>query len=123
METPSFTAESAIAHTSVFIECARQRGLVIQAGLDILSSNVETALAQLATNRDAALAAIQSDVAASVNEVDITAIFTAGVDEVHAAAAIKRAGLETELVAADAALGEAIEVAAALAQVRHCKLP
>lgn len=106
------------AKCSPIIECARLRVLAAQAGLDALATNEEAALVQLETNRDAALSVLHAGVLADVEPAEVLAIHAAGVDAVHAAAASKRSALETELVAADAALSEVIDAVASLSEVR-----
>lgn len=108
-------AELAMLRNSTSVECARRKVLAVQGRLDVLAANLEAALLQLEANRGTAL---QANVASSVDPGAMQAIFASGIDAVHAASALKRAGLETELVAADAALSEAIDTTAALEEVR-----
>lgn len=119
--TAALRAELARAQVSPLIESARRKTLSVQAELDALSSYVESALLQLDYNRDAALAVPRSGVIASDGDGDgaaaVRAIFASGIDSLHATAATKRAKLESELVDADAVLGEVIEVATALTEV------
>lgn len=75
--------------------------------------------AAMVANLGAAMVALQTGVAAGVDATEVEAVFTTGVHEVNSDAAVKRAGLETELVAADAALSEAIDATVALAEVRQ----
>lgn len=97
---------------------SRRKVLVIQAQLDALAVNEEVSLGQLGANRDAALEAIEGTAVPGVDEEAILAVCRVGVDTVHTAASVKRTGLETELVTADAALGEAIDATVAIAEVR-----
>lgn len=90
------------------IECARRRVVATQTGLDTLATNEAVALLQLEYNREATLAARVTEVQAG---------FALCVDIVRADAAAKRAALETELVAIDAALCEMIDAAASHAKV------
>lgn len=110
-------AAQTVALASSLVEGARRRALALQAGLDALALNLETARGQLDANRDAALAYLEAGAVTGADAVEIRAAFASGVDAVLAAAAVKRSGLESELVAADAALGTAIEAASALAEV------
>lgn len=103
----------AAAKESPIVECARRKALAIQAGLDELAANVEGAMAQLDDNRITALAVLQKGATARVEPAEVLAIIATGVETVLAAAATKRAGLEKELVVADAALSEAIDAVAA----------
>lgn len=66
-------------------------------------------------NRDAALEILPTVV--GVDAAAISSVCTRGIEAVLAAAATKRAGLEAELVTADGALGEAIDVKFALAEL------
>lgn len=113
---------SGLGQASELVMGARRRAVGIQVELDALASNETAALAQLEANRDAALLAIEVNVLADVDSTAITAQFVSGVDGVHAAAASKRAGLETELVAADAALSVAIDAAVDLSKVRQTRV-
>lgn len=111
---------SADAATAVapLVECARRKVLAIQAHLDTLALNEELSIEQLGANRDSALAALQGAVVAGVDAEAVLAVFRSGIDAVLAAATAKRTGLETELVAADAALVEALDATTALAEVQ-----
>lgn len=96
---------------------ARRCALAIQGGLDTLAANGEAALVRLEDNSVVALAALQEG--ATPNAGDVHAAIASGVDAVHMAAASKRAGLETELVAVDVALVQASEAVGVLAEVRY----
>lgn len=111
------TKSRGAAQLPPLVEFARHGATTLQARLDALAVNVEAALAQLETNA-ALAAAVKSGALGGVYLAEVQAAYSTGVDTVHAAAAVKRAGLEAELVAADAALGEAIDATAALAEVR-----
>lgn len=115
-ETATHAASAVELATSPLVERARSCVVSVQAGLDELASNTEASLVQLEANRDAALAAL--DMIGEVDPAAIQAVFSSGVDAVQAASAAKRTALETELVAADAALGEAVAATASLAEVR-----
>lgn len=115
-------AMQAATQESPLVESSRRRVIAVQVGLEMLVANEVAALVQLEVNRDAALAALVAGavagVEASVEAGAIGSVFASGVDAVHAAATGKRIGLETELVAADAALGGAIDATAAIMEVR-----
>lgn len=100
------------------VECARRRALAPQVGLDELTANVEASLEQLDATREGLLAALQVGIVTCIDAAEVHAAFASGVEALHTAAATKRTGLEVELVAADAALVEAIDAGAALAEVR-----
>lgn len=102
---------------STVVECARHRVIAAQTGLDALSGNLEAALVQLQANRDSATTAIHKGVFSGVDEADVLTVFAAGIAAVHTAAADKRTRLESELVVADAALSDAIDARAAVAEV------
>lgn len=102
---------------SIVIDSARRKICAIQAVLDALPASIEMALMQLDANRDSALTALQT--LAGFDPAEVQAVISSGVDAVHAAAASKRSGLESELVAADEALSEAIDARAALAEVGY----
>lgn len=115
-ESFSSTSQDA-APTNPLVDCARRRVLAIQVELDTLATNAEVAFLQLEANRDAALAALESGAVAGVDAHAVLAAFSSGVDAAQASSTSKRVGLEAELVAADAALGVAMDAAAALSEV------
>lgn len=116
-------ADQSLLEGSPLVESCRRKVLAIQAGLDALTANAEAALIQLGANRDAGLELLsQTGDIADGDAASVAAVYAAGVEAVHAAAATKRAGLETELVDADAALSEAIEATTALSEVREVEV-
>lgn len=89
---------------SFLVGCARRKALAVRAELDALAANVDACEEQLEGNGEAAIAAIRD-------------LVKTGMDSLHAAASTKRAGLQTELAAADAALEAAARTTSALAEV------
>ena len=87
------------------VACARHKATSVADELAALDEVEERALAQAASNRDAAYAAVQ-------------ARFDALESQIHEAIASKRAALRAELQAADAALDAAIAATQTLQQVR-----
>lgn len=111
-------AEFAAARASpLLVESARRKTLAVHEGLEVLAANSAAALLQLELNRDNALAALETGAVVGIEPAAVLAGFATGVDAVHASTSAKRTGLETELVTADAALSEAIDVVAALENV------
>lgn len=113
-----FRASFAARANGVHIENARRRALAVQVGLDLLEDNHSAALEQLENNRNTALDALRAGIVTDVVAADIQAVFESGVDTLGVDAHVKQTGLETELVAADAAHAEAIEISTTLAEVR-----
>lgn len=91
--------------------CARHKAVAIEAELAALAGNEEAVLAQLEANRHAAIASGRF-------EQELSTVFDAGAAELRAAAATKRVALQTEAVAVDAALEDALAAVAALTEVR-----
>lgn len=116
--TDWWDAVQAATQASPFVERSRSRVIAVQVALDTLLANEVAALVQLEANRDAVLVALSVGAVAGVEALAVEAAFVSGVDAVYAAATGKRVGLETELVAADAALDEAIDATAAILEVR-----
>ena len=114
---PEMGVSQDAASSPPLVDCARHRVLAIQTELDSLATHTEAAFLQLEANRDAALAALESDAVAGVDAQAVLAAFSYGVDTAQASSASKRVGLEAELVAADAALGVAMDATAALSEV------
>lgn len=110
--------EFEVAETYPFVDCSRLRVQSIQSALDSLSASEASALAQLDINRDAIIAYLGGRCPTGDELAKVVYAFESGVDSVCSAAASKRAGLESELVAADAALCGALDVTAALVEVR-----
>lgn len=116
---PEMSVPQDAAMTPPLVDCARRRALVIQTELDALATNTEVAFNQLEENRDAALAALECGTMAVVGAQAVLAAFSTGVDAVQASSTLKRVALEAELVAADAALGIAMDTTTTLAEVRE----
>lgn len=113
----TLTFAEAAAQAVALVDSVRRRALAMQAGLDELAANEATALARLDSNRDAALVALHGDMLPGVDPAEVMAAYASGVDTVRAAVATKRVGLETEALAADEVLVEALDTSAALTEV------
>lgn len=108
------------AQALALAERAQCYARAVQHLLGTLGAYEAASLAQLEANRDAVLAAVDAGDVTSVSATDVLAVFTSGVEALNAAAGAKRVGLETELVAADAALEEGTNATGALEEVRWC---
>lgn len=102
--------------TSPIVACARHKALAIDAALCALATNEEAALSQIETTRNVAIAVGHP-------EKMFASAYEARVAEVRAAAATKRVALQTDAVAADAALEGALAAVAALSEVRVYSRP
>lgn len=97
------------------VACARHKAVARAAALDLLVNHEAVAQQRLESNRDAAVAEAEAFIA------EIRAAFDARSAELRRVADSKRAGLQAEAVAVDAALENAQAVTAALLQVRYRK--
>lgn len=93
------------------VACARHKALAVDAELEALEASEGAVLAQTETIRDAAIAA-------GCLPEEVAAQFEACVANIMTTVATKRVALQTEAVAADAALESALAAVAALTEVR-----
>lgn len=96
---------------SPLVACGRHKAVDIAAEIHALAGHEEAALTRLAAARDSALRE------GVVETPDVLQSYDALEAEVLTAAAVKRAALETEAIAADIAIELAIAVCASLTEV------
>lgn len=101
--------------TPPIVVCARHKALAIDAALDVLAAHEEACLEELQCQLEAVRGGV---VAASIASHMCSERLSKALEDVRAAAAVKRAALQTEAVAVDAVLEGAIAAVAALAEVR-----
>lgn len=94
------------------VACAIHKTQAVDAELDVLTENEGVVMAQLATIRDAAIAA-------GFPAEEVTSQFESRTADLLIAVSTKRVALQTEAVAADAALEGALAAVAALSEVRR----